>query len=132
MDAPITNYAELVQALLKRVDEAGTTFSGLDVVAGLPDRHAAAVLAPLGRKCVNAAHLLFIIQALGLKLQLVPDDEALARLRQRSDWHELRRSGPRYRPPRKTHQRASLSHGGPSTSPSVIAGDMGTISTGEL
>jgi hypothetical protein len=107
---PIETYGELIQALRDRLCEVNTPLAGVDHLAGLPDRHAAAVLAPHPRKAMNAIHLLWIAQSLGLRVMLVADDEALARLRRRSDWHEMVRSGPRWRPSpaRRRHKRASV------------------------
>lgn len=99
MDAaqPIETYADLIAALRARLDEAGNTMANVDAIAGLPDRLCAALLAPDARKVMSGYHLIWIAASLGLRLMLVPDDEALAKLRQRDDWCPMTRTGPRYR-----------------------------------
>jgi hypothetical protein len=99
MDAtPIESYARLVAALRDRLCELNITLPVVDHVAGLPARYASKLLGQWPRSSMGAISLFPILQALGLRLRLEPDDEALAKLRARSDWVEMIRPGPRYRP----------------------------------
>ena len=102
---PIESYDELVRSLRNRVAEVNTTFAGLDLLAGLPSNYASKLLAEQPIKGMSAFTLMCLVNALGLRLLLVPDADALAKLRLRSDWVEFRRPGPRYRP-RKQRWRA--------------------------
>jgi hypothetical protein len=99
MDAtPIESYARLVVALRDRLCELNITLPVVDQVAGLPARYSSKLLAQWPCKGMGAISLFPILQALGLRLRLEPDDEGLAKLRTRSDWVEMARNGPRYRP----------------------------------
>jgi hypothetical protein len=55
----------------------------VDEVAGLPQRYTAKLLAPKGLKSLGRISMGPILGALGLKLAVLPDDEALARIRHR-------------------------------------------------
>jgi hypothetical protein len=101
---PIESYDDLVQALRSRVAEVNTTFAGLDLLAGLPSNYASKLLAEQPIRGMTAFTLMCLINALGLRLLLVPDADALAKLRLRSDWAPMVRPGPRYRP-RKSRPR---------------------------
>jgi len=94
---PIESYGALIRILRQRVAELNTTFSTIDQVAGLASNYLAKLIAPQPMKAMSAFTLLLIVHALGCRLQLVPDDVALAKLRQRSDWQTWRRPGERYR-----------------------------------
>jgi hypothetical protein len=100
MDAtPIDSYARLVVALRDRLCEIGTTFAGVDQLAGLPDRYAQKLLGHEPVKGMGAISMFPILQALGLKLLLAPvDPPALAKLQAHALWASLRRHGSRYRP----------------------------------
>ncbi len=101
MDAaqPIESYARLVVVLRDRVEEIGTTFAGVDQLAGLSDRYAQKLLGHEPIKRMGAISLFPVLQALGLKLLLVPiDPPALAKLQRHALWESVRRNGPRYRP----------------------------------
>jgi hypothetical protein len=95
---PIESYARLIDVLRARLCELNITLPVVDQVAGLPARYSSKLLAPWPCKSMGALSLFLVLQALGLRLLLVPDDEALARLRARSDWVEMVRRGPRFRP----------------------------------
>lgn len=104
MDAlPIDSYARLVAACRDRLCELNITLPVIDAVAGLPSRYASHLLGQWPDKSMGALSLFPVLQALGLRLRLEPDDAALARLRARSDWVEMVRHGPRYRPSRTGH-----------------------------
>jgi hypothetical protein len=99
----IESYARLVEALRDRVCEVGTTFAGVDQLAGLPDRYAQKLLGHDPIKSMGAISMFPILAALGLRLLLVPDPPALEKLQAHSLWASLRRPGPRYRPSHGRH-----------------------------
>jgi hypothetical protein len=93
----IKTYNDLIKALRSRTAEVNTTFCGIDAVAGLPSNYTAKLLAAQPIKKMSVFTMLCIADALGLRLLLAPDPDALARLRERSDWTVLRRRGPQFR-----------------------------------
>lgn len=98
---PIESYARLVVALRDRVSEIGTTFAGVDALAGLPDRYVQKLLGQVPTKGLGGISMFPILQALGLKLLLAPvEPPELAKLQTHALWASLRRKGPRYRPAR--------------------------------
>lgn len=102
MDAaqPIQSYAQLVQVLRERISEIGTTYANIDVLSGMSDRYLSHILGPKPDKRFGPLSLFCVLPAVAMRLMLVPDDDALARLKTRSDWAPLRRPGPRFRPSR--------------------------------
>jgi hypothetical protein len=93
----IADYDQLITVLRDRIVQLGTTFACVDTVAGLCDHYASKVLRPRASKGLGPTSLFCILGALGLKLQLVPDADATAKLKRRSDWRAIKRNGPRYR-----------------------------------
>jgi hypothetical protein len=93
----INSYDMLITTLRDRICQVGTTFAGVDQIAGLCDHYASKVLRPKAAKGLGPTSLFCILGALGLKLALIPDDAAIAKLKRRSDWQPIRRNGPRYR-----------------------------------
>jgi hypothetical protein len=75
----------LHQLLRQRADALELTRASLDVLAHLPAGYSAKLLAPRPMKKLSDATLNFFLPALGVKLVLVEDPEALAMVRQRSD-----------------------------------------------
>ena len=79
--AIVTDYLGLVTALRQRIVELGTGLDAVDEVAGLPNGYAGKLLRnkhSLGRLSMGP-----ILGALGLKLAVLSDDEALAKIRHR-------------------------------------------------
>jgi phytoene dehydrogenase-like protein len=87
--ATVTDYADLVSALRQRCDDLGLTFDTLDEVCGFCDRYTAKLLAPYRRasarplRSFGGMSLGAILGGLGLKIVLVEDRAALARVRGR-------------------------------------------------
>jgi hypothetical protein len=83
--ATVTDYAGLIGALRQRCDELNITFEQLDVVAGFTDNYSSKILSPSLRPIRRLGHMSTgaILGALGLKLQLVEDPVALARVKDR-------------------------------------------------
>lgn len=101
---PIDSYARLVVALRDRLCEIGTTFAGVDQLAGLPDRYAQKLIGHQPVKRMGAISLFPVLQALGLRLLLAPvDPPELAKLQAHSLWASLERKGPRFRPTNGRH-----------------------------
>jgi hypothetical protein len=88
--AVVTDYPGLIAALRRRVVELGTTIHAVDALSGLADRHVEKLLAPKMPKCLGPISLGAVLGCLGLKLAIIPDDEALAKVRDRL-------------PPRRSH-----------------------------
>lgn len=111
MDAQrIETYEQLVQVLRNRVCELGIICDTIDKIAGLAPRYAAKLLSNEPVRHLGAVSLFPVLASLGLRLQLVPDDAAVAALSKRSDWYLMVRRGPRYRPsPAKRRRRVSSS-----------------------
>lgn len=81
--AIVVDYAGLVTALRQRIVELGTGMESVDAVAGLPARYTSKLLSRNYRSSLGQVSLGPILGALGLKLALLHDDEALARVRHR-------------------------------------------------
>jgi hypothetical protein len=79
--AVVTDYAGLVTALRQRIIDLGTSLDAVDDVAGLQDGCVGKVLR--GAKGLGRVSLGPLLGALALRLHVVPDDAALARLRHR-------------------------------------------------
>lgn len=115
----VSSYARLVSLLRARVSEVQTTFAGVDSLAGLPDRYAQKLLGHEPVKGMGAISLFPILQCLGLRLVLVPDPPALAKLQSHALWASLRRPGPRYRPSPRKRRRSSAAPNGHAGQTSV-------------
>jgi hypothetical protein len=79
--AVFTDYRDLVVALRHRIVELGTHMAAVGEVAGLPTGYTAKVLS-LGRATPALGRISMgpILQTLGLKLALVADGKALAKV----------------------------------------------------
>jgi hypothetical protein len=83
--ATVTDYADLVGALRQRCDELDVTFEQVDEVAGFCDRYTSKLLAPSARPLRKFGHVSLgvLLASLGVRLLLVEDAGALARVRDR-------------------------------------------------
>lgn len=81
--AEVRDYDQLHAALRARVDALGVTFETVDEVAGLPVRYSTKLLSPVQMKAIGKVSLGPLLGALGLKLIVAVDDEALARIAKR-------------------------------------------------
>lgn len=82
--ATIEQYDDLAAALRRWVlDELRSTFAAVDDVSGLPDRYCAKLLAAEPIKGIGLRSLPLLLSATGLKLQLVVDEDQLAKVRPR-------------------------------------------------
>ncbi len=89
--AECSDYEGLIHALRARVKERRIVLGALDDVTGLPDRYSSKVLSPTptaGRRNQRALSLHSlgpILQALGVKLHLVEDPDAVRRYCSRAE-----------------------------------------------
>jgi hypothetical protein len=81
----VARYENLHDLLRARCDELEITRASLDRLARLPSGYSAKLLSPRPMKKLSDATLGFFLPALGVKLILVEDPQALAMVRQRSD-----------------------------------------------
>jgi hypothetical protein len=84
--AIVTDYRGLVAALRQRIVELGTGMESVDEVAGLPARYTSKLLSTNvrpGKPNLGPISLGPLLKALGLKLALVADEDALAEVRDR-------------------------------------------------
>jgi hypothetical protein len=114
--AEVCDYQGLAATIRARCAELGTTFRAVDELAGIPDGYLSKCVVPTNvdaaiRMRAFGRHSLGpVLGALGLKLLVVEDAEALAKVKPRlvpSQWPECRRlrhsaDDPQHqRPPRK-------------------------------
>jgi hypothetical protein len=81
--AEVRSYDEFQAALCARRDQLGTTNDALDTVAGLPARYVTKLLGPGQVKILGKLSFGLLLGALGLKLIVAEDPEALARVANR-------------------------------------------------
>jgi hypothetical protein len=79
--AIVTDYAGLITALRQRAIALNTPLESIDHVAGLPARYTTKLLN--GAKGIGGISLGPLLGALALKLAVMPDNDALARIRHR-------------------------------------------------
>jgi hypothetical protein len=72
---------ELLAAIRGRLDELGVTYDVLDRVAGLPDRFSSKLLCRPPARHVSALTLWLVLGAVGYKIALVHDEDALAKVK---------------------------------------------------
>jgi hypothetical protein len=79
--AVVTDYLGLVTALRRRIVEIGTGMESVDEVAGLPNGYTGKLLnRARGARALGPISFGPLLGALGLKLAVLPDDEALAKV----------------------------------------------------
>jgi hypothetical protein len=78
--AIVTDYLGLVTALRRRIVELGTGMESVDAVAGLPNGYASKLLSRNNKTSLGRVSMGPLLGALGLKLAVLPDDEALAKV----------------------------------------------------
>jgi hypothetical protein len=81
--AIVSDYLGLVIALRRRIVGLGTGMESVDEVAGLPNGYTSKLLSRNNKTSLGRVSMGPILGALGLKLAVLPDDEALARIRHR-------------------------------------------------
>jgi hypothetical protein len=81
--AVVTDYTGLVTALRQRIAELGTHMEAVDEVAGLPLRYTSKLMSENNHTSLGRVSLGPLLGALASKLVVVPDQDALARVRHR-------------------------------------------------
>ena len=81
--APFDSYDELVGIIRHRLAELGTTCESTSALAGLTETHLSKLINPGRTRLFARMSLTVILQALGIRLIAVTDDEAYAPLRER-------------------------------------------------
>jgi hypothetical protein len=81
--AVVSDYAELVAALRARAEQLAVTNETLDGVTGLASGYVGKVLGVSFAKPLGPHSLGVLLTALGLKLAILEDPEAVARMRGR-------------------------------------------------
>jgi hypothetical protein len=81
--ATVRDYDELIAAIRARRDELEVTHETIGEVAGIASGHASKLLCDPPMKRMGIISLGAVLGALGLKLIVVEDEEALARVRRR-------------------------------------------------
>jgi hypothetical protein len=79
----IRSYAELVAALRSRRDQLGVCHECIDEVSGLPNGYASKVFVQPPMRRLGQVSLGLMLAALGLKLSVTEDPEALDRVRRK-------------------------------------------------
>lgn len=87
-DRFIRSYDDLQLALRRRADELGISRLEIDRIAGLPTGYAAKVLCDPPVRRMSVAQIAAFLGALGLKLEAVSDEDALAKYTARADKRE--------------------------------------------
>ncbi len=81
--AVVTDCTELVVALRQQIAELDVSMETVDAVAGLPLRYTSKLLCRSQMKSIGRTSLGPLLGALGLRIALIPDHEALDRVRTR-------------------------------------------------
>jgi transcriptional regulator with XRE-family HTH domain len=82
--AIIGSEDQFLAALRARREELGLSYETLEAICGLSDRKAAKLFS--GQRPIGALYLWLILEALGLRIRLEVNPEAVARMSRRSDW----------------------------------------------
>ena len=77
------SHDELLGAIKVRVAELDVSYETIDQVGGLPERYVNKLFAPVPLKGLGRVSMGLLLGALGLKLLVVEDAEAYARVRDR-------------------------------------------------
>jgi hypothetical protein len=104
--AEITDYPGLLAAIRARIAELGVSLECVDSIAGISDRYLTKLTCNPPMKYFGAFTLLLVLQALGLKVVLIHDLDAMERIRSRLIRKPLRLGG---RTPRQKRRRSRKS-----------------------
>ena len=78
--AEIRTYADLVAALRARKEQLDVSFATIEDVSGLQSGYCSKLMSPRPSKFFGELSLTLVLQTLGLKLILVEDEAAMAKL----------------------------------------------------
>jgi Cobalamin synthesis protein cobW C-terminal domain len=80
---PVSNYDELINVLIARRDELRVSHETIDAIAGWADGMTSKALGPARRKTIGMQSLWLALPALGLRLEVVEDEDATRRMARR-------------------------------------------------
>jgi hypothetical protein len=103
------NYVQFMEALRDRCADLDVAYETVDVMAGLPARYLAKVLAPVPIKALGPVSLGPMLGAMGLKVLVVEDAETLARFAKKLSKRKYRRHAGVGMPANKRHRKSALS-----------------------
>lgn len=83
MATEIRSYSDLVDVLRRRKQELDIAFATIETISGLQDGYVSKLMSPRPSKLFGELSLTLILETLCLRIIVVEDDEALARLRPR-------------------------------------------------
>ena len=83
--AECRDYEDLRSALRARAEQLDISRLEIDRISGLPNGYAGAVLSETSRKRLGWHNITAMLSALGVKLMLVEDPEAVARFTSRAE-----------------------------------------------
>jgi hypothetical protein len=89
------HYAQFVALCRARIAALNLTHASIDALAGFPCGYTSTLLS--GGKAMSVYSFFTMARVLALSPAFFHDDAELVKLKARSDWIELRRSGPRSR-----------------------------------
>jgi hypothetical protein len=112
----VTDYAQLLDVIMRRMAELSVPYDVLDETAGLPARYSQKILGLNPCKRFGEISLGCILGALGLRLVVMPDPEALHKVERRLRARQLRHAVTRH----KTAVAAPGAAAGESISPAAI------------
>jgi hypothetical protein len=99
--ATATDYPALLAAIKKRLGELNVSLECIDSIAGLSERYFGKLTCNPPIRYLSTFSMFLVLQALGLKIALVYDPEALQRVQSRLICRSPRYSKPRAPKPRK-------------------------------
>jgi hypothetical protein len=71
------DHSELMKAIRERIKQLNITLESLEEAAGLPSRYCPKILAPVPIRRVTPYTTFLLLQALGLRVELVEDADAM-------------------------------------------------------
>jgi hypothetical protein len=136
--ATLDGFDDLHHVLRRRADELQLARLTIDQAAGLTKGHAAKLLAPVPIKRTSLETLFFLAPALGLRLAVVEDAEALAQIKEHYPSREIsvgmravtRRNGKHRRKPNEVslrHMRRIARQGGEARAQKLSASQLSAI-----
>jgi hypothetical protein len=82
----VASYAELITLLRAHIAELNVPYDTVDQVAGWPTRYLSKIVGKRPPKCLGPRSMFELLKALGSRMTISVDADALARLRLRADW----------------------------------------------
>jgi hypothetical protein len=80
----VDSYESLVLTLRQRADEVNVSRLAIDDLSGMAAGYAGKILSLTGAKKIGPMSLFLVLPALGLRLAVVEDEDALAQIRRKT------------------------------------------------